>query len=163
MSRSAGRGRAGPGAAGLALLAACIAQAASAQCREDLIDLRGDGGSARFSVEIADDDSERARGLMFREEMAEGHGMLFLFDPARPVSFWMRNTPLPLDLIFLDSEGRVLNVSQGVPFSEDPIPSEGDARAVLEVNAGLMDRYGLGQGAEARHPAFGGTAAWPCG
>ena len=57
---------------------------------------------------------------MFREEMAQSHGMLFLFDPPRPVAFWMRNTPLPLDLIFLDASGRVLNViADAVPFSEE--------------------------------------------
>ncbi len=145
------------------VLGLSMAQGAWAQCRNDRIDLRDHGGSARFSVEIADDDAERSRGLMFREEMAEGHGMLFLFDPPRPVSFWMRNTPLPLDLIFIDPQGRVLNVLQGEPFSDAPIPSDGVARAVLEVNAGLMRRYGLEEGTEARHPAFGDQAAWPCG
>ncbi len=149
------------GAAGLVATLMSVS-VAWAECREDRIDLRDDGGSARFTVEIADDDAERSLGLMYREEMAEGHGMLFLFDPPRPVSFWMRNTPLPLDLIFIDSEGRVLNVLQGKPFSEEAIPSEGTAKAVLEVNAGLMDRYGMGRGTEARHPAFGQGAAWPC-
>lgn len=100
---------------------------------------------------------------MFREDLARSAGMLFLFDPPRDVSFWMRDTPLPLDLIFLDAAGRVIRVSQGEPFSEDRIPSGGVVRAVLEVNAGLMQAYGLGEGAEARHRAFEeGAPAWPC-
>ncbi|MEC9432358.1 MAG: DUF192 domain-containing protein [Pseudomonadota bacterium] len=138
-------------------------QAAAGPCREDQIDLRGPQGAARFVVEIADDDEERARGLMFREEMAASHGMLFLFDPPRPVAFWMRNTPLPLDLIFMDAAGRVLNViADATPFSEEHLPSDGVTRAVLEVNAGLAARYGIGPGTQARHPGFGEDADWPC-
>lgn len=155
------RGRTGLLAA--TLVAAGASQAVAAACRVDQIDLRGPEGAARFVVEIADDDEERARGLMFREEMAQSHGMLFLFDPPRPVAFWMRNTPLPLDLIFLDASGRVLNViADAVPFSEEHLPSDGVTRAVLEVNAGLAARYGIGPGAEARHPGFGAEADWPC-
>ena len=71
--------------------------------------------------------------------------------------------PLPLDLIFLDASGRVLNViADAVPFSEEHLPSDGVTRAVLEVNAGLAARYGIGPGAEARHPGFGAEADWPC-
>lgn len=153
-----------------ALALACIALlgtapvASAAACRETQIDLRGEGGSSRFSLEIADDPEERARGLMFRETMAAGHGMLFLFDPPHEVAFWMRNTPLPLDMVFLDAEGRVLNViANATPFTDDPRPSEGAARAVLEINGGLAARLGIAKGTIARHPAFGPGAAWPCG
>jgi hypothetical protein len=140
------------------------AGAAQAACRPDVIDLRGPDGAARFSVEIADDPQERARGLMHRESMPAGHGMLFLWDEADQRGFWMKNTPLPLDLIFLDPQGRVLNViAEAEPFSEEILPSEGEALAVLEINGGLAGRYGLGPGAEARHPHFGEDAAWPCG
>lgn len=158
MSRAA---RLGGRAAGLWLL---LAGAAFAQCREDVIDLRGPEGAARFSVEIADDPQERARGLMHREDLPESRGMLFLFDRAAPRAFWMKNTPLPLDLIFLDAGGRVLNViREAEPFSEASLPSQGDALAVLEINGGLADRYGIGRGAEARHPHFDpAAAAWPC-
>ncbi|MEM6742640.1 MAG: DUF192 domain-containing protein [Pseudomonadota bacterium] len=128
------------------------------------MDLRGEGGAAaRFAVEVADTPETRSRGLMFRESMPRSAGMLFIFDPPREVAFWMKNTPLPLDLIFFDEAGQVIRVSQGVPFSEDRIPSGGVVRAVLEVNEGLMQAYGLGVGAEARHPAFAqGDPAWPC-
>lgn len=158
--------RAWSGAIGAALFVAALPLAPSAQaapCREDQVDLRGPDGSARFVVEIADDPDERAKGLMFREEMAASHGMLFLFDPPQPVAFWMRNTPLPLDLVFLDAAGRVLNViANATPFSEDHLPSEGETRAVLEINGGLAAHYGIGKGAVARHPGFGPAADWPC-
>ncbi|MDF2232152.1 DUF192 domain-containing protein [Albimonas sp. CAU 1670] len=147
---------------GLAV-AAAMSGPALAACREGVVDLKSDGAQARFTVEIADDPEERARGLMHREEMAAGHGMLFLFDEPRPVAFWMKNTPLPLDMIFLDETGVVLNViANAEPFTEDPRPSEGDTRAVLEINGGLAERYGIAKGTLARHPAFGTQAAWPC-
>tara|TARA_R110000751_G_scaffold12683_16_gene43438 strand:- start:56 stop:538 length:483 start_codon:yes stop_codon:yes gene_type:complete len=147
---------------GLALALALSAPALAA-CREDVVELKADDASARFTVEIADTALERAQGLMHREDMAAGHGMLFLFDTPRPVSFWMKNTPLPLDMIFIDETGEVLNViANAEPFTEDPRPSEGDTRAVLEINGGLAERYGIGAGALVRHPAFGDEAAWPC-
>lgn len=139
------------------------AGAAGAACREDVVDLRGPGGMARFTVEIADEPEERARGLMFREDLPESHGMLFLFDRVAPVSFWMRNTPLPLDLIFLRADGTVRRVTEdAVPFSDASMPSGGPVRAVLEINAGLAERFGIEEGSEMRHPAFGADAAWPC-
>lgn len=147
---------------GLAAAAALSAPAVAA-CREDVVDLKAGDASARFTVEIADDMFERARGLMHRTEMPLGHGMLFLFDPPRAVAFWMKDTPLPLDMIFIDETGTVLNViANAEPFTEDPRPSEGVALAVLEVNGGLAERYGIGKGAVVRHPAFGEAAAWPC-
>ena len=139
---------------------------AAAECRVDRVDLRTpEGGAVRFGVEIADTPETRARGLMFRESMPEAHGMLFLFDPPQPVAFWMKNTPLPLDILYFDASGRLLNVAENtVPFSEDTLPSDGDARAVLEINAGLSDRFGLGPGTELRHPGIDAeVAAWPCG
>ena len=150
-------------AAGLGL-AVALSGAAAAQCRDDRADLRDDGAAARFSVEVAATPESRARGLMFREEMAPGHGMLFLFEPPQEVAFWMRNTPLPLDLLFVDATGTVIRVTpDAAPFSDATMPSGGPVRAVLEINAGLAARYGLGEGAELRHPAIDPQAAvWPC-
>jgi Uncharacterized conserved protein len=151
--------RAGP------LLAALLlwAGAAAAACREDVVDIRGEDGLSRFVVEIAATPEARARGLMFREHLPESEGMLFLFEPVQPVSFWMRNTPLPLDLIFLAADGTVRRVTaDAVPFSETPMPSGGPVRAVLEINAGLAARFGIEAGSQMRHPAFGEDAAWPC-
>lgn len=132
-------------------------------CDPRAVDLRGFGGAARFRVEIADTYESRARGLMHREHMERDSGMLFLFEPPRPVAFWMRNTILPLDLIFVDAVGKVIRVTENaVPFSEALMPSGGPVRAVLEVNAGEAARFGVAQGTELRHPGFGPGAAWPC-
>lgn len=132
-------------------------------CAAEAVDLRGPAGASRFKVEIADTYESRARGLMHRETMPRDSGMLFLFDPPRPVAFWMRNTILPLDLVFIGPEGKVIRVTRdAVPFSEALMPSGGVVRAVLEVNAGEAARFGITEGDEVRHPAFGKDAAWPC-
>ncbi|MEM6488645.1 MAG: DUF192 domain-containing protein [Pseudomonadota bacterium] len=110
----------------------------------------------RYDVELALTAAEQAQGLMFRTEMAVDAGMLFVFDPPRPASFWMRNTFISLDMIFVDAAGQVLNVAERtVPFSETPHRSTGDARAVLEVNAGEAARHGIVPGTQLVHPAFG--------
>jgi uncharacterized protein len=110
----------------------------------------------RFQVEIADDEPERQRGLMHRERMAEDRGMLFLFPgPPRPQGFWMKNTLIPLDIIYLQPDGRILSIARRTtPLSEAPIPSNGPASAVLEINGGLSDRLGIAPGDQIRHRAF---------
>lgn len=141
-------------------LSAC---AAVAECAADRVDLRGDWGQAEFSVELAVTPQERARGLMFRESMAEDSGMLFFFDPPRAVSFWMRNTLIPLDMIFADREGVVQRVhANAIPGDETGIPGGPDIYAVLEVNAGLAEELGIVPGSELRHPYFGASANWAC-
>lgn len=100
-----------------------------------------------FQVEIADTDEERALGLMFRETMAADHGMLFIFPEAGERYFWMKNTPLPLDIIFASENGEVVHVAANTtPFSERIIPSNGAAKYVLELNAGTAKRIGLKPG-----------------
>lgn len=112
-------------------------------------------GRHRFTVELARTPAERAQGLMFREEMPEDHGMLFDFETEQPVAFWMKNTPLPLDMLFLDRTGTVVHVvKDAVPYSETPIPSPRPVRAVLEVHAGTAERLGITPGAKVRHPIF---------
>ncbi len=139
--------------------------AAFAGCSERIVDLRGPGGESRFAVEIADTPESRARGLMERTDLAEGQGMLFVFDPPREVSFWMKNTPLPLDLIYIDRSGVVVRVAENAtPYSEDRLPSGAPVRAVLEINGGLAARFGIAAGSEVRHPRLDQDAAvWPCG
>lgn len=110
--------------------------------REELV-LVTATGTHRFSIEIADDPLERARGLMFREEMARDHGMLFDFGREGERSFWMRNTPLPLDIIYIAQDGTVVSIVRGEPFDETPLPSDGPARFVFEVNAGIAEDIGL--------------------
>ncbi|WP_425102156.1 DUF192 domain-containing protein [Tropicibacter sp. S64] len=133
-------------------------------CTEDSVWLRGDFGKVRFGVDVADDADERARGLMYVEKMPTSHGMLFVYpeeDPAG-VAFWMKNTLIPLDMIFADANGVVTKVhANAVPGDLTPIPSDGPAQYVLEINGGLAAMLQIEPGAEMRHPAITG-AAWAC-
>ncbi len=104
-------------------------------------------GPQAFKVQFADTEQTREIGLMFRKDMPAGEGMIFEFFQPQPVAFWMRNTVLPLDIIFIGQDGRILNVAANArPFDETPLPSAGDARAVLEINAGLAVRLGIKAG-----------------
>ncbi|SEW13609.1 hypothetical protein SAMN05444851_1631 [Aliiroseovarius sediminilitoris] len=133
-------------------------------CGPDHVDLRGDWGKARFTVEIADDPGERAQGLMNRESLPMSHGMLFLFDKPQPVSFWMKNTLIPLDMLFLTADGTVARVHENaIPLDLSPIPGGSDILAVLEVNGGIAERFGITEGTELRHPLLDQSiASWPC-
>lgn len=126
--------------------------------------LRGDWGTARFTVELADEPSEQAQGLMHRESMARSAGMLFAYPTPRPTRFWMRNTLIPLDMIFVDSAGVVQKVhSNARPLDETPIFGGSAIQYVLEINAGLSERLGIGPGTQLRHPSIDDAiAAWPC-
>ena len=140
------------------------AVAAMAACAEDQVQVRGDWGSARFTVEIADTPEERALGLMHRETMSTRAGMLFIYPRQRPLSFWMQNTLIPLDIIYFDETGTWVSVvAEAQPLDETPRPSEGPAQYVLEINGGLAERFGMGPGTVLRHPRIDqGLAAWPC-
>jgi uncharacterized membrane protein (UPF0127 family) len=142
----------------------CAGSAAGAGCRADAVALRGDWGQARFSVEIADTAKERARGLMFRENLPQSSGMLFIYDHPQTLSFWMKNTLIELDMIFLDSSGTVQTIHhRAQPGDLQPKPGDGDQIAVLEINGGLAEALGISKGSQMRHPVFqGGPAAWPC-
>jgi len=138
---------------------------AAQQCREDRVDIRQDGLRVSIEVEIADTDEERARGLMFVEEMAQLEGMLFVYQgQPRQRSFWMRNTLIPLDMLFVAADGTVRDIHvNATPLDETPIPSAtDDIFAVLEVNGGLAEMLGLTPGAQLRHPAFETNPVWPC-
>lgn len=117
-----------------------------------------DGGARSFAVEIADDEAERERGLMFRRTMDDGHGMLFVFQQARPVAFWMKNTVMPLDLVFIDAAGKVRAVRQGAPFSEAGIGPDGPVQFVLELKAGIAGKTGIEDGDRVHHPAIDAVA-----
>jgi len=133
-------------------------------CAPDQVTVKGSFGEARFTVAVADDDAERAQGLMHVEQMARSAGMLFVFDPPRTVAFWMKNTLIPLDMIFTDRAGRIRHIHENaVPLDETPIPGGDDIYAVLEINGGLAGLFGMQVGDALRHPAFtGGPAALPC-
>ncbi len=136
---------------------------AAADCREDRIDLRGDWGQAAFTVEVADDPRERSIGLMNRQSMPRGAGMLFVYEQPQRATFWMRNTLIPLDMIFADETGTVTRIHENaVPLDETTIDGGEGVLFVLEINGGLTARLGIEEGTELRHPAIGYIAAWPC-
>ncbi len=112
-------------------------------------------GSHKFTIEIADEPSEQNRGLMFRREMAKTHGMLFIHEDEQPRAMWMKNTYIPLDMLFIKSDGHIHHiVSNTEPFSEENIPSQGPVRAVLELVAGTVDRLNIKLGDRVKHTAF---------
>ncbi len=149
-------------AVALALVAACWAGSAFAQepmrlpvDAVPLVVAAPDGAErARFEVEIARTPSQHQRGLMFRTDLPRNRAMLFVFDGEAQRSFWMRNTPTPLDIIYADGQGDIVSIARDtVPFSTRSIPSGAPARYVLEVHAGLTGLLGIRPGDRLRHPA----------
>jgi hypothetical protein len=152
--------RRAPFAAALGLLVACVAGAARGQdfladLAQGDVDVVTETGTHRFRVWIAADDASRARGLMFLRELPADRGMLFLFEHPDWVAFWMKNTYLSLDLVFIDAAGKVVNIARdSQPLSLQPIRSDGPVVAVLELLSGTASRIGLAQGDQVRRPAF---------
>lgn len=104
-------------------------------------------GRHSFRVEVARTSQEQARGLMFRTAMGPDEGMVFPIAPPRTASFWMRNTVIPLDIIYIGTDGRVLNIAaNAVPYDETPLPSAGLVKGVLELNGGRATELGIGPG-----------------
>ena len=150
--------------AACAVLLGLAAGGASAACSEGAVDIRGDWGSARFTVEVADEPAERAQGLMNVPEMARSAGMLFLYEAPQRATFWMKNTLIPLDMIFMDPTGTVTRIHENaVPLDETTIDGGPGVQAVLEINGGLARAIGIDVGSELRHPGLDqSVAAWPC-
>lgn len=111
-----------------------------------------------FTIEIADDTVERSAGLMFRQDMPDDRGMLFVFQETRDVAFWMKNTPMALDLLFVGQDGRIRAIMQGEPQSAAIIDSGEPVRFVLELKAGTAAREGIEAGDRLRHPAINAVA-----
>ena len=129
------------------------ARAASVQTLE----IATKSGVQVFSVEMATTEQEKETGLMYRKELADGKGMLFDFSPAQEVSMWMKNTYIPLDMIFIRADGRVLRIAENTePLSTKIIPSRGLAKGVLEVIGGTAKKYGIEPGDRVAHPLFDG-------
>jgi uncharacterized protein len=136
-----------------ALLAALPAARAASQ---DTIEIVTRTGVHAFSVELATNAAERAVGLMYRKELPEGRGMLFDFHEDQPVQFWMHNTYISLDMIFIAGDGRVARVAENAkPMSDDLIPSGRPVRAVLEVIAGTARKFGIAAGDRVTGSIFG--------
>lgn len=142
----------------LFLMVAAAGQAADSKvptADENLLEIATQNGVEVFSVEVAKKDEDRARGLMFRRELPERRGMLFEFDSDENVSMWMRNTYIPLDMIFIKSDGKILRIAENTePLSERIIPSGGPVRAVLEVAGGTAKKLGIAPGDQVGHPMF---------
>lgn len=152
---------------GAALLAACANTPAPAtdpfpSMPQGEVEVATASGSHRFRVWIAADDRSRTRGLMFVRELPADRGMLFLFRTPQPATFWMKDTYVPLDLVFIDPTGRVLNIGRDArPFSLAPIESDGPVIAVLEVQAGTAARIGLAPGDRVQLPSLRTTFSIP--
>ena len=131
------------------------AQAAAPAAPTQDLTIATPSGVHRFRIEVAVTPEQKATGLMFRRELAPDAGMLFTWDTPQIVTMWMRNTYIPLDMIFVDTQGRVINVAERtVPESLATIPSAAPAVAVIEVPAGTAARLGIGAGARVLHPFF---------
>jgi uncharacterized membrane protein (UPF0127 family) len=110
-----------------------------------------------FAVEMATTEEEKTTGLMYRQELPDGKGMLFDFTPAQEVSMWMKNTFISLDMIFIRADGRILRIAENTePQSTRIISSGGLAKGVLEVIAGTARKYGIAPGDRVAHPLFDG-------
>lgn len=112
-------------------------------------------GTVHFLVEMARSPAEQTKGLMFRAEVPDGTGMLFLHDPPRPVAMWMRNTPTSLDMLFIDKAGVIRKIAtRTTPYSEAVIASDGPVAGVLEIRGGEAERLGIAEGDVVHHPQF---------
>lgn len=129
--------------------------------REALQVLSG-GATHAFQVEIADDEQERETGLMNRDSLPTGQGMLFLFPDARERAFWMKNTHIPLDILYISKSGEVISIQKNtMPMNETPLHSFGPAAAVLEINGGQADALGIKPGDRITHRFFEGKGPMP--
>lgn len=143
-------------AAMLALAAAlAVASAPAPGADVNTLEIVSKSGVHVFSVELAVTDEERARGLMFRKELPDGRGMLFDFGLDQEVAMWMKNTLIPLDMLFITADGRILRIAENTePMSTRVIPSGGPVRAVLELVGGTARKYGIAAGDRVAHAWF---------
>ncbi len=148
---------------GFLIIALCLAQAGPARAQSTLANFErgeleietGDGTRHVFQIELATTPEQKSQGLMFRRSLAPDGGMLFIYPSVRTITMWMRNTLIPLDMVFIAADGRIVKVAQRtVPMSLATISSGGPAKAVLEVNGGTAARLGLKPGDRVLHPAF---------
>lgn len=151
----------------LALAAALslLPLAAQSACTPDKVSIKGGFGTVSFKVELADTPQTRAIGLMNRASMPRFSGMLFIYERPQALAFWMRNTLIPLDMLFVEPSGRIAKIhANAVPLDETPIEGGQGLSHVLEINGGLAAQLGISEGDTLRHPSIPQqTALWPCG
>lgn len=150
--------------AGLITFLVLVTTQGSFACLPGGIDVRDGATTVRFAVEVVDTAPTRAQGLMNRPSLPQFSAMLFVYERPQTVGFWMRNTLIPLDMLFADATGTVQRIHENAaPLSEETIPGGDNIQYVLEINGGLARQLGLSKGAELRHPAIpAAIAAWPC-
>lgn len=137
---------------------------AASECAADKVDIRSGNSIVRFSSEIVDSPESRALGLMNRETLGTFSGMLFVYPNPQPMRFWMRNTLIPLDMIFIDAYGVVQYVHENaIPLDETTIFGGNDIKYVFEINGGLSSSLEINVGSEVRNPAISGPEViWSC-
>ncbi len=133
-------------------------------CAEQFVDIKNQSSQVRFSVEIADNEAERAQGMMFRDALPQFSGMLFVYEAPIDAVFWMHNTYIPLDMLFIDPTGTVMQIiNNATPQTDTARVGGPNIRFVLEINGGLAEKLGLTTGSIVRHPAIDQTLAnWNC-
>jgi uncharacterized protein len=137
------------------LALALFAQASAIAAGTGTLVLKTETGDHNFNIEVATTRKEQALGLMFRRSLPENAGMLFVYKRPQPVAMWMKNTLIPLDMVFIAPDGRVLRIETNTePFSTAVIRSEGAVSAVLELNAGQADKIGLKRGDKVVYPGL---------
>ncbi|MEP7032185.1 MAG: DUF192 domain-containing protein [Pseudolabrys sp.] len=139
----------------LALFALLVLAGPGRPAELKTLEIASKTGVHLFAVEIAENDADRAKGLMYRKELPEGRGMLFDFLSEQPVGFWMENTYIPLDMIFIKGDGRILSIAENTtPLSTKIISAGGPVRAVLEVIGGTTRKLGIAPGDRVAFPIF---------
>lgn len=138
------------------LLTALPAAALESFSRSSLTIETASGGHFRFDIELAETMAQQAQGLMFRKAMPADAGMLFTHKRPEPASFWMKNTLIPLDMIFIGADGRIVNIqANAVPQDLTPIDSAGPVMGILEINGGMSAKLGIRPGDRVLYPLFG--------
>ena len=134
---------------------AAVAAGCDSKPRQDgagLATVRVRIGSKDFTLEVADTDALRQKGLMRRDSMPKDHGMIFVFPDEAERSFWMKNTRIPLDIIYLNSAGRIVSIKQMKPYDMGGTPSDGPAQYAIELNQGTAQKVGIKSGATLELP-----------
>jgi uncharacterized protein len=146
-------------------LSACADTSAALKAESNLVQIISTAEAGKvhaFKVDIADDEAERETGLMYRQNLNSDQGMLFLFPDVAERSFWMKNTVIPLDIIYISPTGSIVSIQKNaIPQDLTPLRSFGAAVAVLEVKGGLSDQLGIKPGDKVRHPFFEGKGPKP--